>query len=114
MKLSKYFAILMAMLLVSCTTMEVPKDAQGWISEGRITLIATANMVADNVKSDIMLPDEGQKVLNKVREYSIVLDDAQKLLDTGFANEAIDKAKLVSTLITELHKQVAAKARENK
>ena len=114
MKLSKIIIAAMLILLSGCASMEVPKDAQGWISEGRVTLIATANLIADNVKADIMTPAEGQKVLNSVKEYSKVLDDAQKLLDTGFANESIDKAKLVNSLITSLHKEVAAKARENK
>lgn len=104
----------MMFILSSCASIETPKDAQGWINEGRVTLIATANLISDNVKGDIMLPQEGQVLLSKVREYSKVLDDAQKLLDTGFANEAIDKAKLVSTLITSLHKEVASKAREAK
>ena len=114
MKLSNLIIGCMTIILSGCVSMETPKDAQGWINEGRVTLIATANLVSDNVKGDIMTPSEGQVVLNKVREYSKVLDDAQKLLDTGFANESIDKAKLVNTLITSLHKEVAAKAREAK
>ena len=114
MKLSNVLMACVTLLMTGCASMEAPKDAQGWINEGRVTLIATANLVADNVKGDIMLPAEGQVVLNKVREYSKVLDDAQKLLDTGFASESIDKAKLVNSLITALHKEVAKKARETK
>ena len=114
MNLSKILITCLFIFMTGCASVEVPKDAQGWINEGRVTLIATANLVADNVKGDIMTPAEGQNVLNKVREYSKTLDDAQKLFDTGFASEAVDKAKLVNSVITALHKEIAAKARENK
>ena len=113
-KLVKALLVCIAVFATGCTTVEVPKDAQGWINEGRITNVAIAQAVLDNVKNDIMTPAEGQAVLDKVKDYANKLNEAQKLLDTGLALQAEDKAKLVNNLIITLHKEVAKKARETK
>lgn len=114
LKLVNAFLISAVVFIAGCAAVEMPTDAQSWINEGRVTNVAIAQAVLDNVNNEIMTPAEGQAVLDKVKEYVKALDEAQKLLDTGLALQAEDKAKLVNNLITSLHREVSKKARQEK
>jgi hypothetical protein len=87
------------------------QQAQGAINEANVALVATANVIAQNVTDGTMAKPEAQAALNQVRALAKQVDDAQVLLKTGAVLDAKTRADVASRLILTLHKEVAAKAR---
>lgn len=110
-------------LAVSCTPLaplkaptnltEAQATAQGLINEANVLLTACANVIASGVKEGTMPKDQAQKHLDKVREFSAKVDEAQALLRSGNEAAAMDRAQLVRSLILELHRALAAQARKS-
>jgi hypothetical protein len=102
---------LLLLLVAACATLG-DTSPQGLINEGNVTLTATANVIAQNVQEGVMTREEAQSALDRVRTYAKRLDAAQALLDTGDLRNAATQAKLLSSLIIALQREVAAKARK--
>lgn len=113
MKLYQFWHIALLLLLAACTTV-VPKTPQEAINEANIYLNATAQQIGENVKNGVMTKAEAQDALDKVKTYRDQVDIAQTLLDQGNAAAAMDKAKIVRSLVIALHREVAKRAREVK
>lgn len=109
MKAYKYLFLIF--LLAGCVNaVKAPTSPQEAINEANITLTATANVVAQNVKDGIFTKEEGQRYIDKVRDLAKKVDAAQKLVDTGMP-DAEKQAELVRDLIVALHREVAQRAR---
>lgn len=82
------------------------------VNEANATLAAAAKVIGDNVKAGIYTKEQGQRYLDKVRELARQVDEVHMLVKAGIP-DAAQRAKIVQTLILELHKEVAAKARQS-
>lgn len=102
---------ILAMIPGCANPLVAPKTPQEAINEANVYLTATANVIKQNVEDKIYTKDEAQKYLNKVRELSKKVDDAQVLVRAGLP-DAKDQAELVRSLIIALHREVAARARK--
>lgn len=105
------FALVLLYTLGCANPVVAPKTPQEAINEANVTLTATANVIAQNVKDGIYTKDEGNRYLGKVRELADKVDAAQKLVNAGLP-DAAKQAEIVRSLILALHREVAARARQ--
>lgn len=94
-------------------SLSVPAQAaQSAINEANAILIAFNNTVGQQKVDGVITAAERDAYLDKSDAYGEQLDRAQKSLRTGDVVTAKNQAELVKTLVTTLHKAVAAKARQ--
>lgn len=86
--------------------------AQSAIDEANVLIAAAANVIAQNVKDGVMSRDEAQAALDRVRGFAGQLDEAQGLIREGQHVLAQNRAQLAHRLLLALHREVAAKARQ--
>jgi soluble cytochrome b562 len=123
MKTLKLYSVLLLLTLVACSPLQrvaIPTDpveatklAQSYINEANVTLIAVANVVAENRKNEIITVAERDSYVAKLKDFAKRVDDAQLALRTGDINKAFNQAELLKALIIALHREVAAKARQS-
>jgi len=110
-----FFATLLLILAFGCAgNYKPPTNAQQAINEVKTVLIATKEMVADQVTSGVITPDEAQTKLNKTRALEKDLAKATDLLENGLDAEAWDKANLIRSAVNLLHKELAERARNER
>jgi hypothetical protein len=102
---------ILAMIPGCANPIVAPKTPQEAINEANVTLTATANVIAQNVKDGIYTKDEGNRYLGKVRELADKVDAAQKLVNSGLP-DAKQQAEIVRSLVLALHREVAQRARQ--
>ena len=85
----------------------VAQVAQAAINESRVTVIAAANVTLQYLDEGWLTKAEARGYYEKLFDLNEKLDDLQKLLDTGDAVAAMDKAKLIQTAIVALHNEIA-------
>lgn len=88
------------------------EQAQNAVNEANLGLTAAANVIAANVKDRIWTKQQAQPYLDKVKDYARQVDRAQELIRLGQFDSARTQAEAVRALIVVLHREVAAKARE--
>jgi hypothetical protein len=91
---------------------EVGKEAQKLINEANVALIAAYDVVREKRRDRLISKLEALGHLDRLDKYSEDVDDTQEALDRGNDIAARGKAELTKALITALHKEVAARARQ--
>lgn len=97
---------------VSQTLPPAGQQAQLAINEANLALTAAANVISANVKDRIWTKNQAQDYLNKVRDYAKQVDRAQELVRFGDFAQGKTQAEAVKALIVILHREIAAKARQ--
>ena len=121
MNLLKAFILGLALSFGACTTQPIGgvdktlyqplQQAQAAVNEYNALLTAAASVVAQNVKDGIWTKAEGAAYVAKLEDLAKKVDSAQSLVRIGDP-KAGDQAALVKTLVTALHREIAAKARQ--
>jgi hypothetical protein len=99
-------------LAVPSNLSDAAKEATKLISEAKIVLIALNNTIATQVSGGLMLKSDAQALAKTVDEYWIKVKQAESLLAGGNDLLAKDQARLLSTLLIELQKQVVARSKK--
>lgn len=104
-----------ALMLSGCGLLpkEPPKSAQEVINETKVLLIAAQKQVAENVRSGVMTDVERDDTVRRLDTYKADLKVAEELVALGKLSEAEQRALVISKLVSELHKQVAAKSKRS-
>lgn len=100
-------------------TIEVPatlpaagKEAQKLVNESNVLLTATFRVIGDNAESGVWTKKQAQGYHDTAERYAGQVDEVQNALDRGMWASAQSQAALLSKLIFELNKEVAAQARK--
>ena len=81
------------------------------INEANVLIIASANVLAQNLKDGVMTKAEVDGYAVQLRQMAAQTDKAQNLLRLGDIGSAKTQAELIEKAVIALHKAVAAKAR---
>jgi hypothetical protein len=121
----RYLVLVLALALPGCALftpvqqLSVPsslsdtgKEAAKLINEAKVDLIAANNTIASQTQAGLMSKSDAQAFAVRVDEYWAKVKQAEALLGSGQDLAAKGQAQLLSTLLLELQKQVAAKARK--
>ena len=97
---------------VSQSLPKAAQEVQKAINESNVLIIASANVLAQNLKDGVMLKAEVDGYAVKLRQMAAQVDKSQGLLRLGDIASARTQAELIQKAITALHKEVAARARK--
>jgi soluble cytochrome b562 len=97
---------------VSQSLPKAAQEVQKAINESNVLIIASANVLAQNLKDGVMLKAEVDGYAVKLRQMAAQVDKAQDLLRLGDIASSRTQAELIQKAITALHKEVAARARK--
>jgi len=97
---------------VSQSLPKAAQEVQKAINESNVLIIASANVLAQNLKDGVMLKAEVDGYAVKLRQMAAQVDKSQDLLRLGDIASARTQAELIQKAITALHKEVAARARK--
>ena len=88
------------------------QEVQKAINESNVLIIASANVLAQNLKDGVMTRVEVDGYAVKLRSMAAQTDKTQDLLRLGDIGSARTQAELIQRAVTALHREVAAKARK--
>lgn len=99
---------------VSSSLPPVAQEAQKLIREAHIAIAAASSVIKQNTDAKVWTSTEAQGYLDRVATARKRVLEAQKVLDQGLFEVALNQAKVLDVIILQLQRELAEAARKGK
>lgn len=99
-------------LAVPTNLSETAREASKIINEVKVDLVAANNTITSQLKAGLMSKEDAQQLAGGVDIYWDRVKAAEALLTKGQDLAAKDQAKILSTMLIELQKQIVARSKK--